>query len=111
MQDQIRSALLALLGCLALSAPPALAADFYHGPSKEIAIVGSPDAFLPVLRKRYSPRTVVAAGGDGRIPLLRGRTMVDNKPTAYVCENFACKQPVTGTAAFEEQLNAAEASL
>ena len=87
------------------------AADFYHGPSKEIAIVGSPDAFLPALRKRYSPRTVVAAGGDGRIPLLRGRTMVDNKPTAYVCENFACKQPVTGTAAFEEQLNAAEASL
>jgi len=78
------------------------AVDFYVGPSKEIALVGNPDPFLPVLRKRYLPRAVVAATG----PLLRDRPQLDGKPTAYVCENFTCKQPVTDAAAFEEQLNA-----
>ena len=80
------------------------AVDFYVGPSKEIAIAGNPNLFLPILRQRYLPRTVVAAGSHDRIALLRGRPMIDGKPTAYVCENFTCKQPVTNAAAFEEQL-------
>src|SRR5439155_8598395 len=81
------------------------ALDFYIGPSKEIAIVGEPDAFLPILRTRYLPRIVAAAGPNDQIPLLRGRPMLDGKPTAYVCENFSCKQPVTSLSAFEEELN------
>ncbi|PYS23599.1 MAG: thioredoxin domain-containing protein, partial [Acidobacteria bacterium] len=75
------------------------AVDFYVGPSREVAIVGKPDEFLSVLRRQYLPRTVVAAGGDNRVALLRDRPMVDSKPTAYVCENFTCKQPVTDGAA------------
>jgi uncharacterized protein YyaL (SSP411 family) len=81
------------------------AVDFYVGPSKEIAIAGNPDPFLPILRRRYLPRAVVAAGAADRIALLRGRPMIDGKSTVYVCENFACKHPVTEVAAFEEQLN------
>ena len=77
------------------------AADFYLGPSKEIAIVGDPRAFLPTLRKRYLPRTVFAGGSDSNIALLRDRPMVDGKTTVYVCENFACKKPVTDPAAFD----------
>jgi uncharacterized protein len=77
------------------------AADFYVGPSKEIAIVGNPDAFLATIRKRYLPRAVVAAGSGTHIALLRDRPMVDGKPTVYVCENFSCKQPVTDPAAFD----------
>jgi hypothetical protein len=80
------------------------AVDFYVGPAREIAIVGKPDEFLSALRSRYLPRTVVAAGDDARIALLRDRPMVDKKPTAYVCENFACKQPVTDPAALRDQL-------
>ena len=80
------------------------ALDFYIGPSKEIALAGSPEPFISTLRKRYTPRTVVAAGTDPRIALLRDRPMVSGRPTAYVCENFTCKQPVTDLAAFEEQL-------
>jgi hypothetical protein len=80
------------------------ALDFYIGPSKEIALIGSPEPFLSVLRKRYTPRMLVAAGPDARIALLRDRPMVNGQPTAYVCENFICKQPVTDLAAFEELL-------
>ena len=77
------------------------AADFYLGPSKEIAIIGDPGEFLPMLRKRYLPRAVFASGSGSDIALLRDRPMVDGKPTVYVCENFACKQPVTDPAAFD----------
>jgi len=82
------------------------ALDFYIGPSKEIAIAGAPDGFVGVLRNRYSPRTVVAAGSSDQIALLRDRPMLNGRPTAYVCENFTCKQPVTDLAAFEELLTA-----
>jgi uncharacterized protein YyaL (SSP411 family) len=81
------------------------AVDFHVGPSKEIAIVGKPDAFLDALRKHYLPRAVVAAGAADQIALLRERPTIDGKPTAYVCENFTCKQPVTDVAAFEKQLD------
>jgi uncharacterized protein YyaL (SSP411 family) len=77
------------------------AADFYVGPSKEIALVGPPEAFLAKLRKRYLPRAVVAAGAGNRIALLRDRPLVEGKPTAYVCENFVCQQPVNDPAVFD----------
>src|SRR5438132_1502244 len=81
------------------------AVDFYAGPSKEIAIAGAPDAFLPLLRRGYFPRAVIAAGAAAdRIALLRDRPLIDGKPTVYVCENFMCKQPVVDLAALEEQL-------
>ena len=78
--------------------------DFYIGPAKEIGIVGKPDIFLAPLRKRYLPRTVIAAGSNSPVALLRDRPMVNGKPTAYICENFTCRQPVTDLASFEEQL-------
>jgi uncharacterized protein YyaL (SSP411 family) len=80
------------------------AVDFYVGPSREVAIVGEPSSLVGVLRNQYLPRTVVAGGGDLTIPLLKDRPAVDGKPTAYVCENYTCKQPVTDAASFESQL-------
>jgi hypothetical protein len=29
------------------------------------------------------------------VPLLEGRTPVDGRAAAYVCENFTCQRPVT----------------
>jgi len=83
------------------------AIDFYLGPSKEIAILGSSQEILPFLtayRQRYLPRTVIAAGESGSIALMKERTVVDGKPTAYVCENMTCLSLVSVVSDFEKQL-------
>jgi uncharacterized protein len=85
--------------------------DFLH-PSQEVAIVGDPDdpatqALLAVVRRRYLPHTVIALarpGEENPLPLLAGRGLVNGKPAAYVCENFACKLPVTGVDELEKLL-------
>jgi len=41
---------------------------------------------------------------EGEIPLLQGKTMVDGRPTAYVCEHYACQAPVTDAEALAAQL-------
>jgi uncharacterized protein YyaL (SSP411 family) len=49
---------------------------------------------------------VVAAGPEGStIPaLLSERTAVDGRPSAYVCEQFACRRPVTSAEELSELL-------
>jgi uncharacterized protein YyaL (SSP411 family) len=73
------------------------AADFYLAPVREVAIVGQgADRLLHVVRSEYRPHLVLAGGAaDGDVPLLEGRQPVDGRATAYVCEHFACKAPVT----------------
>jgi uncharacterized protein YyaL (SSP411 family) len=62
------------------------------------------------VRTRFRPNVVlaVAAPGDAddSIPLLRDRPQIDGKTTAYVCQRFACKLPVTERAQLEQQLDA-----
>ena len=43
---------------------------------------------------------------ESMLPLLQGRTLVDGKATAYVCENYACKLPVTSAEALATMLDA-----
>jgi uncharacterized protein len=79
------------------------ALDFSIGPSAEVALVGGGGELLQAYRKRYLPRTVIAAG-EGDIALLRGRQPSAGQPTAFICENLACKQPVTDVGEFERLL-------
>ena len=83
------------------------ALDLYLGPSHEVAIVGDPSSSgtralaAEVTSAIYRPNVVlaVAAPGDERaalaVPLLRDREARDGRATAYVCERFTCKLPVT----------------
>jgi hypothetical protein len=39
-----------------------------------------------------------------RVPLLANRPARDDQTTTYICENFACQQPVVGVPALVEAL-------
>jgi len=83
------------------------AIDFHLGPSREIAVIGADTAahqFITAYRKRFLPRTVIAAGETGTVELLRGRTRINGNSAAYICENMSCRQPVTELSEFESQL-------
>jgi uncharacterized protein YyaL (SSP411 family) len=74
------------------------ALDFHLRPAKEVALVGPPDgvaALATVVRERLRPDVVLAGGDERGVPLLEGRTPLDGRAAAYVCENFACQRPVS----------------
>jgi uncharacterized protein YyaL (SSP411 family) len=79
------------------------AADFALMPTREVVVVGPAHNDLSAfLARTYLPNAVIARSDDPEtdqdvVPLLGSRSMVDNKPTAYVCENFVCQRPVTDT--------------
>jgi len=93
------------------------ALDLYLGPSREVAVIGAPDdpatqALISEVWRRYLPNAVLAAAGPDdaeaaeTVALLAGRPLVEGRPAAYVCERFACRQPVTDPAALAAQLEA-----
>jgi uncharacterized protein len=77
------------------------ALDFYLAPVREVAIAAGADddpaaaALAQIVRGRYAPHVVLAGGAPDGIPLLAGRSPVDGRAAAYVCEHFACRAPVT----------------
>jgi uncharacterized protein YyaL (SSP411 family) len=78
------------------------ALDFRFAPVKEVAIVGAGARPLErVVRDRFRPHLVLAGGEPDGVPLLEGRTPVEGRAAAYVCENFACRRPVTEPAELE----------
>jgi len=84
------------------------ALELYLGGSKEIIIVGEKGNELArAAGQAYIPDAIVVRSenpeGDA-LPLLEGRTTIDGKPTAYVCENFVCQRPVTEVEKFLSQI-------
>jgi uncharacterized protein YyaL (SSP411 family) len=81
------------------------ALDFYLRGAKEIVIVGSPaepgvKELIAQVNATYLPNKVLQLARPGAAlaaisPLLQGKSQVDGKPTAYVCQNFTCSPPVT----------------
>ena len=82
------------------------ALDFYLSSPKEIAVIGPAQAedtqkLLREVWTRYLPNKVVALSEEGEaralelVPLLRERTALEGRATAYVCEHYACQRPVT----------------
>ncbi|MCL6459397.1 MAG: thioredoxin domain-containing protein [Gorillibacterium sp.] len=94
------------------------AADAVHSPGEEIIITGEladpvTQEMLAEARSRYAPDSLIvfhppgAAGAEihSLCPLTEDKVPIDGKPTAYVCENFACQAPVTDLEAFRKLLN------
>ncbi len=85
---------------VALVAPPAVEGDAAGSAADPDAVpnrVAKAVADLAtVVRAEHRPHLVLAAGPEGaeQPPLLAGRTLLDGRPAAYVCENFACQLPV-----------------
>ena len=82
---------------------------------QEIVIVGEPGAedtkaLLRTVYQKYRPNKLVVRRPVGAVaperPLFAVRKMIEGKATAYVCENYVCRQPVTDPAALAEQLQA-----
>jgi len=93
------------------------ALDFVVGPAREIVLAGDAEdpeveGLRRVLRRRFLPNTVVVLhrpGDAGRkiealAPFVASQARVHGKAAAYVCENYACKFPVTDPAALAELL-------
>ncbi|WP_160050634.1 MULTISPECIES: thioredoxin domain-containing protein [unclassified Nocardiopsis] len=79
---------------------------------RAVAVVGDPGdprtGELVRTALTWAPLGTVLSRGDGRkdggVPLLRDRVPVEGRPTAYVCEGFVCKLPVTSAEDLREQL-------
>jgi uncharacterized protein YyaL (SSP411 family) len=80
--------------------------DLYLSEPKEVALVGDPGSheirlFVNEIFSRYLPNKVIASSKEGdpsateSIGLLRGKSAIDGRPTAYVCRDYVCLAPVT----------------
>ena len=72
------------------------ALDLHFSAPRELAVIGPADS--AVARRElapFDPNAVVAYGPSDEVPLLVGKDYVDGRPAVYVCENFACRAPVT----------------
>jgi uncharacterized protein YyaL (SSP411 family) len=91
------------------------ALDFAVGPVHEVAIIGEVDSpqfqdLQDTLWSGYQFRLVAALSqfppqADSPL-LLADRQQLNDQPTAYVCQNFACQLPTNDTAELISQLSA-----
>jgi uncharacterized protein YyaL (SSP411 family) len=84
---------------------------------KQVVIAGKADnaatqAMLREVHRHFVPHEVLilADGGSGqqffadRVEFMKSVDRIDNKPTAYVCENFVCQLPTTDVKKLAELL-------
>jgi uncharacterized protein len=86
------------------------AMEFSVAPLKEVVLIGQHGSELErEVWKEYLPNKVTVRSNSPEkesdtVPLVAGRTMIDDQTTVYVCENFTCQMPVTKVEELREQL-------
>jgi uncharacterized protein YyaL (SSP411 family) len=92
------------------------AVDFGAGPSYEVVIAGEPNgedtkAMFRALSERFLPSVVtILRPDDNGAPIdaltgtNQGHALIDEKATAYVCQNFMCSLPTTDAGKMQELL-------
>lgn len=120
--EEIAIKVLRALALAVVRAPSAFgrlhaALDFHLSRPREIAVIlpeggqRTENGILHELRSRWLPNAVIAIAAEGAVgnpgpasALLEGKALLDGKPTAYVCRNFACQRPTTDPAELVRQL-------
>jgi len=67
---------------------------------REIVLTAPDPEMLRALRRHFLPSAVILLSREAPQPM----PPLDGQPTAYVCENYACRLPVTQSATLESQL-------
>jgi len=88
---------------------------FINSKASEIVIVGSREdknakRMLELVNRSFQPFTAVVfkdeegmeAGITSIAAYTESQVMIDDKATAYICENFACRAPITDLEEFNE---------
>jgi uncharacterized protein YyaL (SSP411 family) len=97
-----------------------IALDMWLGPMQELVLVGGSDesenrAILAEIQRAYLPHCVLAYRGATAgpandspqlAPLFAGRNAIDNQPTLFICQNFACQAPLVGAASIRQAIAA-----
>jgi uncharacterized protein YyaL (SSP411 family) len=89
-----------------------VALDFALADVTEVAVIGDPadpatSRLVRPTRVGFRPHLVVACAADphaSAVELLGSRFQLDGRPTAFVCRDFACRQPVVEPEALAAQL-------
>ncbi|MFN0225620.1 thioredoxin domain-containing protein [Paenibacillus sp. KR2-11] len=94
-----------------------IALDYALSPPGEIVIAGDPEAdttreMVAAVWAEFRPNTLVLVVPEGergakvreRVPLVQDKLAIGGRPTAYVCENFACMSPTTDVEELRELL-------
>ncbi len=88
----------------------ALAFEWKKGP--EVIIAGKDiKPYIKEWSLNFSPNSFIIVGEDfsrSQQPVITGKKSLNGKTTAYVCQNFTCKQPVTDLQEFRKLLNEQE---
>ena len=88
------------------------AVDEHLAGTRLIVLAGPRDdagmrAFLRALRDSYDPNSVLAladpgvAGAERALPVLAGKSPIEGRSAAYVCEAGTCRAPVLSPAELE----------
>ncbi|SDQ23212.1 thioredoxin domain-containing protein [Virgibacillus salinus] len=71
-----------------------------ENPTKEVVVLGNDKNILAKLQKDFLPDVTLLASKNAEqlaevAPFASDYRKIDEDPTIYVCENFACQQPTT----------------
>jgi uncharacterized protein YyaL (SSP411 family) len=92
--------------------------DFMIGPSQEIVVAGDPalratHAMVRAIHAKFLPNKVLLLRPEGAAgkrlvalsPFVEAMLPMNEQPTAYVCENYACKTPIKDLKQLESALH------
>jgi len=91
--------------------------DFYLGPSQEIVLAGDPAwetsrTMTVAVQRKFQPNRILLFRQEddtgkklaALCPFVEGMKSIGQKATAYLCEGYSCKTPLTDPAALQEAL-------